>query len=139
LLEGETITVDVDGEDLALTNEDVVVERVPHAGLVVAAEGEILVALETQLTVELEREGLARELINRIQNLRKEADFEVTQRIRVALCSSEALVTEAVTEHLDYIQTETLCEACAMHDALSGEMTELDLNGKVCAIQIEPV
>ena len=50
-----------------------------------------------------------------------------------------SLVTEAVTEHLDYIQTETLCEACAMHDALSGEMTELDLNGKVCAIQIEPV
>ena len=139
LLEGETITVDVDGEDLALTNEDVVVERVPHAGLVVAAEGEILVALETQLTVELEREGLARELVNRIQNLRKEADFEVTQRIRVALFSSEAQVTEAVTEYLDYIQTETLCLACAMQDSLSGEMTELDLNGKVCFIHIEPV
>ena len=139
LLEGETVIVDVDGEALALTNEDVVVERVPHAGLVVAAEGEILVALETELTVELEREGLARELVNRIQNLRKEADFEVTQRICVALCSSELQITEAVAEHLDYIQTETLCEACSMHDALSGDVTELDLNGKVCSIQIKPI
>lgn len=97
-----------DGELITLTGEDVVVQRTPLAGMVVATEGEVLVGIETALTPELVAEGLAREFVSRVQGLRKELDFEVTQRIALTVeCS--ASVRTAIEQHADYIKAETLC------------------------------
>ena len=71
----------------------------------VASEGDLVVALETDLTQELMREGLAREFVNKVQNMRKTADLDVTQRIRIRYSGDEA-VREAVEEHKGYIEAK---------------------------------
>jgi isoleucyl-tRNA synthetase len=119
--------------EVPLTGEDVVVERLPKDGLVVAAEGPIVVALETALSEALIREGLARELVNKIQTMRKDADLQVTQRIRVTL-TADADVRAAVAAHRDYITTETLSE---VGEAAPVAGAEWDLNGHPCVVAIE--
>jgi isoleucyl-tRNA synthetase len=116
--------IDVDG--IEITIAEVVIQRKPKAGMVVAAEGEIIVALDTALTPALIQEGLAREFVSRIQNVRKESDFEVTQRIAIAIAGDGELVA-AVTQHAEYIKIETLCEKLTFTDALQVE--PCDLNG----------
>ena len=74
-------SVPFDCEGFTITADDVLVTRSPKTGLVVASEGAIVVGLETALTPELVAEGLAREFVSHVQSMRKEADFEVTQRI----------------------------------------------------------
>ena len=94
-------------EGIEITAEDVLVTRSPKAGLVVASEGAIVVGLETALTPELVAEGLAREFVSHVQSMRKEADFEVTQRIALTVEADEE--TKAALEaHLDYVKNETL-------------------------------
>ena len=94
-------------EGIEISAEDVLVTRSPKAGLVVASEGAIVVGLETALTPELVAEGLAREFVSHVQSMRKEADFEVTQRIALTVEADEE--TKAALEaHLDYVKSETL-------------------------------
>ena len=100
--------------------------------MVVASEGDVIVGIETALSPELVREGLAREFVSRVQNLRKEADFEVTQRIAVTV-ECDADVKAAVEMFADYVKAETLCE-CLAFDSVSGE--ECDLNGHVAKIVV---
>ncbi|MBM4143793.1 MAG: isoleucine--tRNA ligase [Lentisphaerae bacterium] len=136
LIGGAAVTLDAGGEPLSVTAEDVVVEREPHAGLVVACEGELLVALETGLTPELEAEGLAREFVNKVQNMRKTAGLEVTDRIRVAYAGDEA-VRAAVTAHAAYICAETLSLACEYAAGRRpAAAVDWDLNGHACAIAV---
>ncbi len=89
-------------------------------GWLVASEGKLTVALDITLTDELRAEGVARELINRIQNLRKDSGFEVTDRIRVAI-ERKAAVADAVERHADYIAQQTLAVEVATDDAPAGE------------------
>ncbi len=119
-------------EGVELSAEDVLVARRPKAGLVVASEGAVVVGLETALTPELVAEGLAREFVSRVQSMRKEADFEVTQRIAVRVGGDEAL-RAALEAHLDYVKSETLATALAF-SAGSGET---DLNGHKTDIAVE--
>jgi isoleucyl-tRNA synthetase len=135
---GAGVTVQVDGEPLAIEPSDVLIEHIPHAGRVVAAEGGIVVALETELTPELIQEGLAREFVNKVQNMRKTADFEVTQRIRIRLHSDEAVV-RAVARHRDTILGETLGVECVAVDEKPADATEWDVNGHPCAVRVELV
>ncbi len=132
---GESLTVMVEGQALELTLEDVIVEHLPREGSVVAAQGGIVVALDTALTPELVEEGMAREFVSKIQNMRKVADFEVTQRIRVQFTGDEA-VKSAVAKHLDYITTETLSLSCEAVPAMPEGATEWDLNGHPCGIKV---
>ena len=125
-----------DGEKLELEPEDVVVERVPKEGLAVAAEGAIVVALELELTDDLIREGLAREFVNKVQQMRKTADLEVTQRIRVTY-ASDAQVQEAVQAHEAYIMNEVLALELTSADEV-GQGTDVDLNGHPARIAITP-
>jgi len=136
LLRGESVSIDVDGKPVELTAEDVVVNRSPKPGLVVASAGSIVVALETELTPELLREGLAREFVNKVQNMRKAAGLDVTQRIRLFHAGDE-VVREALAEHIDYIQTETLCVHCAAEAAGAAGAESWDLNGRPCLIRME--
>ena len=112
------------------------IEHLPHAGHVVAAEGGFVVALDTQLTPELECEGLAREFVNKVQNLRKSADLEVTTRIRMEV-SGAPEVRAALDAHGDYVRAEVLAVACEWRGDPSPEAQPVDLNGHACTIAIE--
>lgn len=107
LLNGEPIMVSVDDEQLEILPDEVEVRAEARAGLVVASDGAYLAALQTELTPELVREGLAREFIRRVQDLRKQADFDISDRIHVKVSASENL-EQAIREHQDYIMGETL-------------------------------
>jgi isoleucyl-tRNA synthetase len=102
------ITLDVDGVQIHINREDVeFFEEIKQENWIVGREGGILIALNTQITPELESEGIAREFINRIQNLRKEAGFEVTDRIIIGYQAPEK-IRNAIECLADYIMSETL-------------------------------
>ena len=107
LLEGKSIQVEVDGKTYEILPEEVEVRAVAHEGFVVASEGSNIAALVTTLTPELEREGLSREFVRRVQDLRKTADLDISDRIDVVYEASSELA-EAIRENADYISNETL-------------------------------
>jgi isoleucyl-tRNA synthetase len=138
LARGEPLAVMVDGTPVDLTLEDVLIEYLPREGSVVAAEGGIVVALDTALTPELVAEGLAREFVSKLQNMRKTADLEVTQRIRVQF-AGPAELRQAVGAHLEYITSETLSLSCEAVEIPPAGGTDWDLNGHPCVIKFEAV
>ena len=101
--------VEVNGERITLERDDVEITSQDIEGWLVANEGALTVALDITLTDELRKEGIARELVNRIQNLRKDSGFELTDRIVVTLQKDDKIV-EAIHSNLEYIKTETLTE-----------------------------
>ncbi len=107
LLEGKSIQVEVDGKTYEILPEEVEVRAVAHEGFVVASEGSNIAALVTTLTPELEREGLSREFVRRVQDLRKTADLDISDRIDVVYEASSELA-EAIRENAGYISNETL-------------------------------
>jgi isoleucyl-tRNA synthetase len=107
LLSGESISVSVEGETFEILPDEVEVRAEARSGLVVASEGAYLAALKTDLTPELLREGLAREFVRRVQDLRKQADFDIADRIYMYVSASATLM-EAIQEHQAYIMGETL-------------------------------
>lgn len=136
-LEGGTVEVTLpDGEPLALGPDDLVVERVPKEGLAVAAEGAIVVGLDLELDDDLLREGLARELVNKIQQMRKQADFEVAQRIHVRVAGNDA-IDAALNAYTSYISNEVLAVSLTAVEALDNG-TEWDVNGHRVVIELEP-
>jgi isoleucyl-tRNA synthetase len=135
LAANRAVALDVAGEAVTLAAEDVVVQRAPKAGMVVASEGDVLVGIETALTPALVQEGLAREFVSRVQNLRKEADLEVTQRIAVTV-DADGDVRAAVEAFADYAKAETLCERLAFGHLADGLC---DLNGHDVKISMTKV
>ena len=124
-------------EGVELTAEDVLVTRKPKAGLVVASEGAIVVGLETALTPELIAEGNAREFVSHVQSMRKEADFEVVQRIKVAV-ATDAEFAAALAAHADYVKNEILALEVTTVPALDG-VEPVELNGHSVAVKVEKV
>jgi isoleucyl-tRNA synthetase len=92
-----------------LTIEDVEISSQDIEGWLVANSNGITVALDIVISPELKKEGIARELVNRIQNIRKDSGFEVTDKIKVHLQKNDIL-EEAVKPNVDYIKSETLTE-----------------------------
>lgn len=123
-----------DGIEAEITAEDLVVQREEKPGLVAASENGITIALATELTPELEGEGFARELVSKIQNLRKEKGFDVTDRIRV-VCSVPEKREAALEANRAYICEETLAVAFETGPAENG--AEADVNGESCRISVE--
>jgi isoleucyl-tRNA synthetase len=107
LEQGAAATIDVDGEPATFLPEDIVVEREVASDWVVASDGPFVVALDPRLTDELRAEGTAREVVNRIQRLRKEAGYAYTDRIGVWMDGGAAVLGAART-HADFIRGETL-------------------------------
>ena len=133
LARGETVPLTIQGTETTLAPDEVVIRREPREGLVVAAEGNIVVALETALTAALLAEGLMREFVSRVQALRKEADLEVTQRIEVTFQADDE-----VAAALDAWQ-DTILEEVQGDALLPGELTTdpIDLNGHELRLLIE--
>lgn len=117
---------------ITLADVEVIPEDVP--GWQVANEGNVTVALDTTVTPELKSEGMARELINRIQNLRKTRDYEITDKVKVAL-SDVPDVREAVEAFGDYIAAQVLADELTLVSAPAEGSEEFDIDGlKVMAI-----
>jgi isoleucyl-tRNA synthetase len=106
-LDRRAVRVTVEGEFYDILPEDVEVRLSARQGLAVAADGAYLCALRTELTPELEAEGLAREFVRRVQELRKQADLDIADRIRLYVQATPRLA-EAIVTHQEYIRGETL-------------------------------
>jgi isoleucyl-tRNA synthetase len=107
-IDGSTV-LPIQGENVNLSPEDIVTTKIEPSGYSVVEEGSYAVAVETTVTPELAQEGLARELAHRIQNLRKDAGFEITDRI-VTYYQGPEEVGMVMRNHADYIKQETLSE-----------------------------
>ncbi len=114
--EGE-ITLHIENKKVILQLQDVEIFSQDIAGWLVASSGALTVALDITITDDLRREGIARELVNRIQNLRKDSGFEVTDRIDIKILKNGS-VEEAVASNIDYIKTETLTADLNFEDTL---------------------
>jgi len=104
---GEITTLDIAGETIVVSAADFEITSEDMPGWLVASEGKLTVALDITVTPELEREGIARELVNRIQNIRKESGLEIVDKIRVEVEQCE-LVCDAVAQFAEYICQQTL-------------------------------
>lgn len=114
--EGE-ISILINGKNITLSHDDVVISSQDIEGLLVANANGITVALDISITPQLKNEGIARELVNRIQNLRKDSGFEVMDRVEVSL-QKNCLLEQAVAQNLDYIKQETLTEKLQFEDEI---------------------
>jgi isoleucyl-tRNA synthetase len=132
LLNGQSVTISLDGQPCVLTPEDVQVERIVREGIIAANEGLITIALDTKLSEDLLREGLAREIVNKINTMRRDADFAVVDRIKITMQTSDR-VKETYNEYKDYINNEVLAVDVKFAPT-SG--TEWDLNGEAAVITI---
>ena len=120
--------------DVLLTTEDVEIFTEDMPGWLVANEGKLTVALDIVVTDELQREGVARELVNRIQNIRKANGYEITDKIQVEILRQEE-INAAVEEYAEYIASQTLSASISLVDTL-GESVELDFEEYVVRINI---
>lgn len=126
LLEGSVLEIEVAGRQVELTKDKLDIRRIEKENLKVVNEGTLTVALDAAVTPELLKEGWIRDLVRGIQNLRKEAGFEVTDRIRLTLHGSDAL-REAFSEFEDFVKSETL--AVEARWAEEPGMSEIDMEG----------
>ncbi len=116
-----SLALNVDGEDVTLLRGDVDVTAEDVEGWLVSSERGMTVALDTHMTPELEREGMAREFVNRVQNLRKDSGFDVTDRIEIHVSSSSEEIMDAVRAHARFIQDETLAESISSNGDTADE------------------
>jgi isoleucyl-tRNA synthetase len=105
---GASTSVEVDGAPVSIGPDDVIATQVPRSGWAVASGGGETVALEIAITPELRREGLAREVIRRVQDARKNDGLDVTDRISLRWSTADADLSAALTEHGAMISTEVL-------------------------------
>ena len=111
------LDVEINGKSITLERSDVEITSQDIEGWLVASSGALTVALDVTITDELKKEGVARELVNRIQNLRKDSGFELTDRINVKF-QQDGQLEGAITKNIDYIKTETLTEELLIVDKL---------------------
>ncbi len=126
----------VDGETLTVTPADFIITSEDMPGWLVTTEGKLTVALDITVTEELKREGVARELVNRIQNIRKEADFAVTDKIRVEIEAKEAVV-DSLSAWADFVGQQTLAlEVKAVAVPTGSVVVESDLDEEPLKIAV---
>ncbi|MCP1383179.1 isoleucine--tRNA ligase [Runella salmonicolor] len=123
--------------DFSLLRDDVeiIAEDVP--GWLVASQGSLTVALDVTITEELRREGLARDVVNRIQNLRKDSGFEVTDKIKITVQDNSPELAEAVTSNKDYICQEVQAVSLDLVADLNGSATEIEIDEFLLKVKIE--
>ncbi|HRN98587.1 MAG TPA: DUF5915 domain-containing protein, partial [Flavobacterium sp.] len=120
------LNIEISGKSIILTSSDVEITSQDIPGWLVASGGGWTVALDITITDELRREGVARELVNRIQNLRKDSGFEVTDKISVAL-QKDGILEASVKENETYIMSETLTESLTFVESVNGG-TEIEFD-----------
>lgn len=137
LEKNKQLDIEIDGEKFVLTTEDIEISFDEIPGWQVAVDNDITVALDIILTEDLIAEGIARELVNRIQNIRKSSDFNVTDRISIDIQDHE-IVRPALSKFGAYIMEEVLANDIVLGDAKDGELVEI-LEGLDLRIQVQRV
>ncbi len=133
---GESVTIDLDGEDFEINSENVLVTANAKEGYNIMMENNLFVILDTTLTQELIDEGLAREFVSKVQQMRKNYDFEVTDNIKIMYDGDED-VFKAVENYKQYIMNETL--AVSIERVSDTSFDRFDLNGHETGIEVERV
>ncbi len=128
--------IEVQGERISLTLEDVEITSEDIPGWLVASEGPLTVALDITLTDELRKEGLSRDVVNRVQNLRKDKGLEVQDKIAIEFFTTDVLLKEAVTVFNDYIKEETQALSVQFTESQSDPET-FDIDGIELKVNIE--
>lgn len=134
------LLVGINGNNETITTDDVEILSEDIPGWLVANEGRFTVALDITLTEELKFEGIARELVNRIQNLRKDAGFDVTDKIKISILKHQ-LLTQAIEIHKEYIASQTLAREICLVDSLTcGSASNIELDTDlVTTIKVEKI
>ncbi len=136
---GSSIEIIIDGETISIQKDDVEIISHEIEGWFVETQSGVTVAVDTELTQELIDEGLAREFINRIQNMRKDAGFEVTDKIMINFIGPKEFV-QAINKFSDYISNETLAEKLTSDSELKESYNQdWQINGFDCKIFIKKV
>jgi isoleucyl-tRNA synthetase len=136
---GEPVELCVNDESITLAPDDLIVARLPTAGIAVASDNDCLVALDTTLTQELIHEGMARDFVRHVQDLRKKANFDVSDRIIVHY-GAEGEAGDAIARHADYIRQETLAAALTAGAFPAGSpTTTLTLGGQRVRVGVKRV
>ena len=130
-------TFAIEGQEIVVSTEDVTIFSEDIPGWSVANDGNITIALDITLTDELINEGIARELVNRIQNIRKSSGLEITDRINVSVSAPDN-INIAIAAHKAYIASQVLANNLYLTDQLSNA-TEVDFDGTSLFIQIEKI
>src|SRR5690606_213693 len=120
--------LDLGGEQVSLSLEDVLITSQDIPGWSVASDRGVTVALDVTLTTELKQEGIARDFVNRIQNLRKDMGLEVQDKISIQVKSSTEEADLALTRYAGYIQAETQALSLSISETFS-DAIELDMDG----------
>ncbi len=132
------VILSINGTEVTIAKEDVEILHQEIKGWIVESDGTLTVALDTELTPALIDEGFAREFVNRIQNMRKDAGFEVTDRIRIQY-SSDKKLSDALKTLVEYVKHETLATDVTEASGMQGHAADLDINGERCSVSIERV
>ncbi|MCX6133349.1 MAG: isoleucine--tRNA ligase [Ignavibacteriales bacterium] len=131
-----SMTLPVNGVEYTIGRDDIEILHEDLKGWMVESDGSMTVALDTELDEELISEGLAREFVNRVQNMRKDAGFEVTDRIKIYYRSTERLAN-ALDRLSDYVRQETLATVVSNAPPAAVTLVDADINGEAASIGIE--
>ena len=135
ILEGSTLSVDVQGKTVELDSTKIIVDRLEKAHLKVVNDGTLTVALDSEITEELKLEGFVRDLVRGIQNLRKESGFDVTDRINVKLSGTETL-KKAFELFSDYIASETLAVTAEWSDTKPAGSIDIEADTEIWSVTV---
>src|SRR5215210_2014314 len=137
---GESISVSVEGEEIILSPEELLVELGQREGYVLEREGGLSVALRTDLDAELVDEGLVRELVHRVQNLRREKGFEIEESISVGLSGNPRVSSILEGRWGDYFKAEVLARELALDEGAPGGGSEsVTVDGEALWVRMEPL
>ncbi len=132
------IVLDLNGQSVDLSDDDLLIQSEDIPGWTVATEGGITVALDIEITEELQKEGIARDIVNRIQNLRKDLGFEIQDKIKVLVDDRNQLVSESIKSNMEYICTETQALEFDVTDDVQN-YKELEIDQFVIRLRIEAI
>lgn len=132
------IIIEIEKQDVALKLTDLEIVSQSAEGLVVQTDDVLTAALDTRITDDLRLEGLAREFVNRVQNMRKNAGFDVIDRIKIYYETSDELL-KAIEQCADYIRNETLAESVSLDFPKASFTENWEINGSKATIGIEKV
>ena len=135
---GETVTLRMDDTDIVLTKEDILVEAVKKEGFTSQVDGSLTVVLDTTLTPALIEEGYAREFVSKVQSMRKDAGFDVTDRIAITCQCGDKLKT-ALENGREIVLSGVLAESLTIGEAVGEAVKEWDINGESAVIGVKRV
>ena len=137
LKEKGQLTFDVNGQEVALLEEDLLIDSAQTEGYVSVTDRNVTVVLDTQLTEELIEEGFVREIISKIQTMRKEADFEVMDHIVLSMKGNDKL--KAITEkNAESVKKDVLAEE-VIFGSTDGYVKEWNINGETVTLGVKKV